>query len=421
MTDNTTPRTLRSQRARHAAAFTVALGLVLAATACSSDDGATAPELTAAPTTSAATSTAPTVASSTAPPTNDSPPTETTPPTTPATNAAHRVLLSSILESHYAAAEFIGARIALRDRDGTITEATTGTQTIDPASPPVDVEVPWNIGSATKMFVAVVVLQLADEGSLDLDAGIEGIFPELPGAEEITPRRLLQHTTGLSDYQRLPAVINDAQREWTPSQLIAVAEAAGRVGEPGGPFHYSNTNYTVLGEMIKHTSGNPWADEVRTRIVEPLGLTSTAAIDDAWSPGYRIVDGAVVDATSMQHPSLGAAAGGLQSTGRDLLRFLTALTDGTLLSPQSQAAMHSFVPGYDFSQLGITHGYGLGLEQYATDAITVTGHLGTGLQSAFVGYDAEHGTAVAVMINTRNPESEGLMAIETLTAVSQTG
>ena len=83
--------------------------------------------------------------------------------------------------------------------------------------------------------------------------------------------------------------------------------------------------------------------------------------------------------------------------------------------------MRAFVPGYDFSEIGMTHGYGLGLEQYATGAIIVTGHLGTAVQSAFVGYDAEHGNAFAVMINTRNPEAEGLMAIETLAAVSQAG
>ena len=70
----------------------------------------------------------------------------------------------------------------------------------------------------------------------------------------------------------------------------------------------------------------------------------------------------------------------MQSTGRDLLKFGTALFDGTLLSPESQAAMQTFVPGEDLSAFGLTHGYGLGLEQYVSDAVTVLGHLGTGLQ-----------------------------------------
>ena len=125
---------------------------------------------------------------------------------------------------------------------------------------------------------------------------------------------------------------------------------------------------------------------------------------------------------SASHPSVGGAAGGLQSTGRDLLLFAAALADGTLLSPESQTAMQAFVPGEDYSQFGIVHGYGLGLEQYATDAITVIGHMGTG--EAAVGVrrlrrrarhrrrgDDEHGLA--------GPQA--IMAIETLTAVSEAG
>jgi hypothetical protein len=83
--------------------------------------------------------------------------------------------------------------------------------------------------------------------------------------------------------------------------------------------------------------------------------------------------------------------------------------------------MRAFVPGYDFSEIGMTQGNGLGLEQYATGTIIVAGHLGTAVQSAFIGYDAEHGNAVSLMFNTRAPEAEGLMAIETLAAVCQAG
>ncbi len=406
MTFNANRPNRRSRRRGHAVAVTAALAaLALGTVACSSGQD------TATPDTGAASTTATTTA---APPTSPAPP-----PTTPEVNKAHHALLRRILQSHYAAGEFVGGRIALRERDGSVTEVKAGTRTTDPASPPVEQDVPWNIGSDTKTFVAVVVLQLAEEGRLDLDGGVDDYFPDLAGARRITVRQLLQHTSGLNDYKEQPTVIKNAAREWTPAELIAVAEAAGRVGRPGGPFHYSNTNYIVLGEIIQQVTGNSWADEVDTRIVEPLGLTSTGVIDDDWSPGYSIVDGAFVDTTMMEHPSIGGAAGALQSTGPDLLRFVEALADGTLLTPHSQEMMQTFVPGYDFSQLGITHGYGLGIERYSTDAISVVGHLGTGVQSAFIGYDDEHGNAVAVMINTSNPESQGMMAIEALTAMSK--
>ena len=329
--------------------------------------------------------------------------------------------VANILELHHAAGDFVGARVALCDGDGTVIEVTAGTTSLDPGSGPVDRDVPWNIGSVTKAFVAVVVLQLAEEGRLDLDAGIDAFLPDLPDAERITPRQLLQHTSGLGEYLDQPAVRNDLQRPWTPAELIAVAEAAGRVGEPGGPYRYSNTNYVVLGEIIEQVTGNTWDTEVATRIAEPLGMTHTSNVTDERPPGYVIVDGSFVDATFIAHPSVGGAAGSLQSTGRDLLVFATALADGTLLTPDSQAAMQAFIPGDDLSQFGILHGYGLGLEQYANADITVIGHLGTGeAHSAFVGYDPVHGTAVAVMTNTAVSGPQGIIAIEALTAASQT-
>jgi D-alanyl-D-alanine carboxypeptidase len=262
------------------------------------------------------------------------------------------------------------------------------------------------------------VVQLAEEGRVDLDAGIEAYLPDLANADAITPRQLLQHTSGLNDYENEPAVVNDRQRPWTPDEMIAVAEAAGRVGEPGAQFHYSNTNYVVLGRIIEQVTGNAWSDEVQSRIAEPLGMAHTSLLTVTSAPGFAPVDGGFVDATDVEHPSLGGPAGGMQSTGRDLLKFGTALFDGTLLSPESMTQMQAFIPGDDLSAYGITHSYGLGLERYETDAVTVLGHLGTGLQGSFLGYDPAHHTLVAATSNTQNPESTALMALETLTALA---
>ena len=336
--------------------------------------------------------------------------------------AARQALLRDVLDRHRAAGEFVGARIALRDPDGTITQAESGTTTIDPASGPVDPDLAWNVGSVTKTFVAVVVLQLVEEGAVDLDAGIDAWFPDLPGADRITIRQLLQHTSGLGEYKDQPAVLRDPTRRWAPSDLIAVAEAGGRAGEPGGAHHYANTNYIVLGEIVGKVTGHDWSDEVRTRIVEPLGLTHTGEMGDERPVGYQAADGAFVDTTWSSDPSIGGAAGALQSTGPDLLRFVTALADGTLLSPSSLAAMRTFVEAEDYSQFGIVHGYGLGLERYVLDGLTVEGHMGTGdAQSAYVGYDTERGTAVAVMTNTATPGPQAMMAVEALTAVRAVG
>jgi D-alanyl-D-alanine carboxypeptidase len=340
-------------------------------------------------------------------------------PTVTTAERAHEQMLRDILVLHHAAGDFVGAIIAMRDPDGTISEAVGGTPSVDSTSGSVDPDVAWNIGSATKTFVAVVVLQLASEGRLDLDAGIDAFLPDLPDAELITPRQLLQHTSGLGEYLDQPAVLDDLRRQWTPAELIAVAEDGGRVGRPGESFHYANTNYIVLGEIIEQVTGNTWADEVRARISEPLGLTRTRAMTDERPTGYQIADGAFVDATDIADPSVGGAAGALLSTDRELLRFATALAAGSLLSPASQRTMMTFVPGYDYSSFGIVHSYGLGIERYVTDEITIIGHMGTGVaQSAFFGFDPVHGTAVAVMTNTAVAGPQALMGAEALTAAA---
>ena len=149
----------RRRRVAYAAASVTAAGLLLAATACSSDDDAATPATAPAPVESAP-------APQSSPPPTTPPPAPTTPPPPPTTAApttnapptttspadeARQAMLSGILESHRAAGEFVGASIAVQGPDGSITEVTSGTQTVDPASPPVDVDVPWNIGSATKI------------------------------------------------------------------------------------------------------------------------------------------------------------------------------------------------------------------------------------------------------------------------------
>jgi D-alanyl-D-alanine carboxypeptidase len=400
----------------HAAIAVIIAGLLLAGTSCSSDDDPTARSM---PTTSSVLTNEPEPAPPTTTPEPAPPPTPAPPPQPSKDDHARRALLRPILASHRAAGEFVGARITVLDADGAVTEVAAGTRTVDPASGRVGADVSWNIGSVTKTFVAVVVLQLADEGRIDLDAGIDRFLPDLPGAERITPRQLLQHTSGLGEYLNQPAVIEHPARHWTAAELIAVAEAGGRVGEPGGPYRYSNTNYIVLGEIIERVTGNSWADEAGTRIAEPLDMSSTGAITDERPVGYQIVDGSFVDVTESSDPSVGGAAGGLQSTGRDLLRFAAALRDGSLLSRRSQRAMRAFVPGEDLSQFGIDHSYGLGFERYASDGLTVLGHMGTGQTgSSFIGYDAERGTAIAVTTNTGVAGPQALMAIEALVALA---
>jgi D-alanyl-D-alanine carboxypeptidase len=326
-----------------------------------------------------------------------------------------------ILEQHQAQREFPGAVMALHDPALGSALVTTGTTRPDAASAPVDTNVPWVIGSATKMFVAVVVLQLAEEGKLDLDASIEPYFPDLPRAADITPRELLQHTSGLNEYNDLPVVLADAQRFWSAQEIVAVAVARGPVAEPGAGHYYANTNYILLGELIEQLTGHPWYAEVRERILKPLGMPHTDYVGEAHAlrtgPGFSIEDGQFVETTTSMDASLGGAAGAMQSTAPDLLRFARALEDGTLLDARRQTEMRSFVPAEPRGYVG--HEYGLGFEKYVVRDVTLYGHAGTApAHASFVGFDADTGLAVAVTINSSEPAPAPTMALEIIAAVA---
>ena len=291
----------RSRVAAVAASLAV-VGALLGMAACSSDDDGSASVVPVAEV-SAPPDTKPTPAPPTGPdpvpPTTAAPPQIVAPPTTaapPSTAAPPTAAVDpharrnwrDILTEHQAAGEFVGARIAMRDADGTISEANGGTPTLDPASGPVDPDVAWNIGSATKTFVAVVVLQLAEEGRIDLDAGIAGYLPDLRAADRITPRQLLNHTSGLGEYLDQPAVVNDPQRQWTPAELIAVTEAAGRVGEPGGsrtdaPSDYGRC-FSVNGWRVIELK---YGKQLEAAFRKPYGLKLRALIDEMSNEEYQ--------------------------------------------------------------------------------------------------------------------------------------
>jgi D-alanyl-D-alanine carboxypeptidase len=326
-----------------------------------------------------------------------------------------------ILKRHLARNEFPGALLTLREPSGSIFTITAGVADLNQPGVPPDPDTPWIIGSATKTFVAVVVLQLAQERKLDLDATIQSFLPDLPEASRITPRQLLQHTSGLNEYLHTEPIDRDARREWSADELIAVAVARGPVAEPGAKFHYSNTNYIVLGEIIEKVTTRPWYAEVRKRILKPLGLKHTGYAGEPSAPplgtGYIIEHGTFVEATDRWHPSVGGAAGGMYSTTSDLSAFALALFEGRLLDARQAAEMQTFIPGEDYGY--VDHAYGLGLERYIVNDLTVLGHMGTGsAHGSFIGYDPATRAVVAVQINAANPGPAALIGAEVLAEVA---
>ncbi|MBO2462525.1 serine hydrolase domain-containing protein [Actinomadura violacea] len=228
------------------------------------------------------------------------------------------------------------------------------------------------VGSITKSFTAVTVLQLAAQGRVSLDAPVARYLPGLIDANgydgrTITVRSLLRHTSGLPDHMDSFKSTDEFRFEhFEPEQLV---RRALRLPDPGKGWHYSTTNYVVAGLIVEKVTGHRLEDEVERRIIRPLGLRDTywpgdeTGIRGAHPRGYERVerDGTVrwADRTDM-NISVGWAGGALISTPRDVNAFFGALLGGRLLPAGTLAEMEQAVStGPDGLWPGAAYGLGL--------------------------------------------------------------
>ncbi|RZU12158.1 D-alanyl-D-alanine carboxypeptidase [Kribbella rubisoli] len=269
------------------------------------------------------------------------------------------------------------AGVLLHYRSGDQTwVGSSGRSQLDPDRP-VDPDGWFRVGSVTKTFTAVLVLQLVAEGKLRLDDPVGEWVPGVP--DSISLRQLLNHTSGLYNYtDDLPADrhLRDRYLHRDPAEALRTGLAKARLFEPGGSWSYSNTNYIVLGLLVEAVTGKAYADEVRTRVLERLGLERTLLPgDDVDLPepharGYLQIAGEWVDLARF-NASQAWAAGEIVSTAADLNRFYAAVLGGKLLGEPEQEAMLTVVPVDD------SFGYALGIERRRLpDGQVVWGHTG---------------------------------------------
>ena len=270
----------------------------------------------------------------------------------------------------------------------------------------------FRIGSVTKIFSAVVLLQLVDEKKLKLDTPVNRYLPGLLPDDRITVRHVLGHRSGLYDYtndmfaRTVPGFEAVRSKVFTYRQLVDRSLRKPRTTAPGGPYSYSNTNFVVAGMLIEKLTGNPVGTEYQQRIVVPLGLKDTfyvhpgKKIPGRYARGYLTPDtsgAALVDATE-QTASWAQSAGALISSTRDLNVFLTALMEGRLMSGTQLTQMRKWVPA------GTGQAYGLGLRRRDLSCgVSVYGHTGAvqGYYTyAFASKDGKR--SLAAFVNTSN-------------------
>ena len=225
------------------------------------------------------------------------------------------------------------------------------------------------IGSITKTFVGVAILQLVDKGKLNLDDPINKYVSNVPQGDKITLRLLGNMRSGLPNYSENKTFDSEAianpNKRWTRDELLKVAFSEPNMFDPNTDYHYSNTNTVLLGLVIEKVTGKKLADYLSQNIFTPLKLTHTSYPMDENLPkpyahGYTLQtpDHKEADA-SLWDPNWADAAGQLISTFDDLSVWVKALGTGKLLSKESFKEMTDWhiVPGTkDRLKYGITLG-----------------------------------------------------------------
>lgn len=226
-------------------------------------------------------------------------------------------------------------------------------------------------GSVTKTFTATVVLRLAAEHRLSLDAPVERYLPGLIrkngyDGRRITVRQLLRHTSGLPDYLDAPEWEHPERlryRHFEPGELVGRALDLPR---PRGTWHYATTNHLLAGLIIREVTGHSPEAEITRRVIRPLGLHDTywpgdeTRIRGPHSRSYFTAEGGHRADGTAWNTTFGGVGGALVSTPGDLTRFITALLGGRLLPAAQLAEMRETVAA-DPDRLWPGARYGLGL------------------------------------------------------------
>jgi D-alanyl-D-alanine carboxypeptidase len=275
----------------------------------------------------------------------------------------------------------------------------------------------FSLASISKTFTAAVVLELIAEGHFGLDAPVAPLLPEYGLDHRITIRMLLDHTSGLPDFfttQKADTALAKRDVVWTAAMSWSFVPKYHRT--PGSAYLYSNTNYVLLGELIRKVTGNAPSVEIRRRLLDPLGLDHTwyqqdeaplaplpAAYMIRWFSGVPVPievapAGPVVPFRSVV--TAAGAAGGMAATALDTARWIGALIGGRVLPP---AMLNAMVDDQATTlALNAPASYGLGIS-----TVNMAGYPGLGHSGRYLGarnvvrYIRDLKLSIAVLTNQR--------------------
>jgi D-alanyl-D-alanine carboxypeptidase len=266
----------------------------------------------------------------------------------------------------------------------------------------------FRIGSLTKTYVATVVLQLVAERKIALTDTVERWLPGLvPNGSQITIRQLLNHTSGLPDFDQDPRFLKPylsghLRHHWPPRALVRIATSHKPLFAPGARYSYSNTNYLLAGLIIEAVTGHSLGAELKARIFVPLGLRATSfqtrsGLPAPYAHGYFVLSQPPASDVSDLSP-FPWAAGAIVSTGREVATFYRALLRHRLLpDPELRLMKMTVSEGAQASIPGAR--YGLGMEAFPVPCGRAWGEAGT-----FPGY-------VAFSVNSEDGNSQAVVLV----------
>lgn len=334
--------------------------------------------------------------------------------------------LAAFLQAHYETGLFSGS-VMVR-RNGRVTLAAYGLADRDRMIPNTPVT-KFRLASITKQFTAVAVLQLHERGALDLHAPISTYLSGYPQGDLITTHQLLSHMAGIPNMTDAPDFMEWAQQRRSMSELMARFQDLPLEFEPGEGHRYSNSGYVLLTHLIETISGMSYADYMRDRVLQPLGMhhSGYGPVDREvllFATGYRLVERDRVERAEEIDMSVPQGAGGLYSTANDMALWATflfgrdreashdaVLSAGAIASMQAQIAPIAPDKAPNFF-------YGYGLITNEEDGRRYVGHSGgiPGFVTELVHYP-DRDLTIVVLANMETSTlpaiSDGLEAIST--------
>lgn len=226
------------------------------------------------------------------------------------------------------------------------------------AGVPATTDMHFRNGAVSIPQVSTVLLQLVDEGEVELDDPLSDWLPDVPNADRVTLGQLAQMTSGYADYVQdasfLEAFNRDPFRQWEPEELYAYGTAKPLFFEPGTNWAYAHTNYVLLSLALEEITGEPLADVIQQRVLDPLGMTQTQdpgtpeiqqpvlhAFDSERREYLQIPEGIpYIEDSTYWNPSWSLGRGSIQNTDiADMATVIRAVGRGDLISDESHERM----------------------------------------------------------------------------------